>query len=246
MKKTLILCVLLSIFGEYALSQGIFSTKLEFTSSTSDFKAGTLGSFGASGSLSPGDPKGYAGAGIGIGLEYLKPIKVKGLYIQFGLNFYRNSIRSIIRRTFKANLDDGETVVFSAYYNIPVAVGAHYETAVTEDISMYAQLSGIYDFLKISKHSHTDDWGAEVWNREQRFRMSGALGFGVELGVILKEKYTIGLGYTKLGSHLISSTIDDELYYEGELQSGSWYTDTYTEVDQKNIMLLKLSLGLRF
>ena len=246
MKKTSCLLTMLLLLGAHGYSQGKFSLHLDIAPTLSDFKQGTLNDLGSNASISFGDPKGFAGTGIGIGIEYLHPIKDKGIHLFLGLDAYRNGMRSIIKRSFNAQLGEKETIRFSNYYNIPITLGLHYEKSVTENLALYGQLGVLYDFLKITRLEHSHESGVVLKTTDQRYELSQAFGFAFEAGMVFNQKYSVSIGYKKLGSHIINNTRDQKYYYEGEIQEENSFHGFYTGNDQKNIMILNLSLGVRF
>ncbi len=202
-----------------------------------DFKQGTYDDFSSKGSVSVGDPKGFAGTGLGLGFEYHKPLGTKGLNLKIGIDAYYHRVKRIVRQSFIADISvfGGESIRFSQYYNIPISMGIHFQRDVKEDIALYGQFSGLYNLLKISKSVYMENTGSNLKTWENSYGLSQSFGYGYSVGMIVDDKYVLGIGYTNLGSHLINRTYS----YKGATDS-----KTYVTQNQKNIPILNLNVGI--
>ena len=236
--KTVVLALIL-MAGTSVKAQSHVECNLHIAPPMWDFKQGTYDDFNSKGSLSSGDPKGFAGTGIGLGLEYHKPIGEKGLQLKVGIDAYRHGVKKILRQSFIADISTfgDKSIRFSHYYNIPISIGFRFQRNVKEDIAFYAQFSGLYNLLKISKSVYTASFGSTSESRENSYVLSQSFGYSYRIGVVVNEKYSLGIGYKNLGAHLI----DRRYSYKSQTESKS-----YIAQNQKNISILNINFGIIF
>lgn len=240
-KKSLVISAML-LLGTSCYAQKRFNVNAHLAPSAGAFKTGSYDDFSTWGSVTLGDPNGFAGTGIGLGLDYRHAIQDKGLSLVFGIDAYRTPVKRIIRKSFKSDesFETGEsTIKFSSYYNIAPKLGLQYGLMVNENIELYTQVTIAYDILKISgseyRYNIIEGWTPTT--KTYDFNLSGAFGFGFRVGMAFNDSYTVSLAYKNLGKHLIQRT------FYGSSVSGE---ESYDGEDQKNISMLNLSVGLLF
>ena len=204
MKTTIIITCLISMFSRNTHGQRIFSAHLHIAAPTGDFGDGVGDEF--DGSVAGIDPKGAAGIGLGVGAQYRYPIGDKGVHVLTSIDIVRSPIKKQWRNEFDATLNENSSMKYSSYYSIPLAVGLHYQAALNETVSVYAQGCGIFNTLKVSsaKLKSTFESGTSLYT--ELFKPGVSFGFGVNSGVIIKEKYLVGIGYKMLGTHAMQRT----------------------------------------
>ncbi len=235
MKTTIITMIIFWSFSLKAQIQKQFSAHAHIAPSTGAFAGGVGGDF--YGSIDYADPYGFAGTGLGIGIEYHHPFGTKGLHGLIISDFIRTPIKRAFRQQHKITLDSYESIRFSSYYNIPITIGLHFEKEVKEDLAWYIQGGGILDVLKISSSKETDTFSSATAIYQERFGLSTSFGFGLASGIVIKDTYIVGLGYKSLGIHNIGKT---NIYtYDGDV-------NTSTVSVQKKLGMLNLTVGIQF
>ncbi len=240
MKKRLLTISAILLLGSQVHAQKRFNANLHIAPSAGTFKTGTYDDFSSWGSIALDDPNGFAGTGIGIGLDYRYVIQEKGLSLVFGIDAYRTPVKRVIRKNFTSydSFEDGtSTIKFSSYFNFAPKLGLQYGGMVSETIELYGQAHILYDILKISRSDYQYGEGQNAGSKVYTYNSSGAFGIGFTVGMAFNDHSTVSLGYKNLGKHLINRT-----FYG---TSGS-SEESYEAEDQKNISMINLSVGLLF
>ena len=250
MKKKVVSVVALLILATSSYAQSSFSMHFDVAPAMGAFKLGEYeDNFEVGGSLSKDDPNGFAGTGIGIGLEGHIPIGDKGVNIILGLDCYRHSIKSSIRNSYLADLDANKTINFSEYYNLPVSAGIHYEYQIGEKVSMFGQFTGAFNFLKISKSKLdiTSNGGSFAPGEKvitRTYGISPHFGYGFKVGFLLSQRYILGIGFKNFGAHSINAEHTES--FDSAVPESSSYSNTNNYVDVKSVLMLTISLGIQF
>jgi len=197
------------------------------------------------------DGSGVAANGLYIGYKLLTPIDTKGLYWTFNAGLMYNSLNSDFTEELEDNIkDEGEydgnlETTFSKYINIPIMVGLQYETLLSPSTKLFGEVGLGINFLKITKMSFSydsydsnDNYTYE-YESNYTFDSSMKLGYKIGGGVVLHDKYSIGLTYMGLGSHKVK--FESEEIWDGEKEK---YKEKFDEA--LSISSLNITLGLRF
>lgn len=204
MKTTFIITCLISMFSMNTYGQGIFSAHLHIAAPTGDYGDGVGDDF--DGSVAGIDPKGAAGIGLGIGVQYRYPIGGKGVHVLTSIDFVRSPIKKQWRNEYDAGLDENTSMKYSSYYSVPLGLGLHYQTSLNETVSVYAQGLGSFSFLKVSNARLKSTLESSTYQAKEQFKPGVSFGYGFNVGAIIKEKYILGIGYKMLGTHAMKRT----------------------------------------
>lgn len=239
MKTTLSIACLLCMLSFNGYTQGNFRAHLHIAAPSTIFGGGDLDGF--YGVIDYDDPFGYAGLGLGIGLEYQHPFGDKGLSGLVSLDLFRNGIQRTYKEQYKKDIQEfpgTHKTKFSAYYNIPILVGVNYDLTI-KNLPFFIQGGPLLDFMKVSKTKKTTTYSSgDESVGLNTYAPSISFGFGIRAGVTLNDKYILGLGYTSLGVHSFSST-----YYNNW---GEENVPSFTNTEVKKIGLIKFSFGIQW
>ena len=178
------------------------------------------------------DGAGVAAPGLYLGYKYMKPINSNGLYWMADIGLMFNPMQKFFREDLK-DVSEGDLKI-PKYFNVPVTGGIHYERPVS-NLRLFGEAGLGVNMLYITK--------LETGNRDLTYTIkhkpSLKLAFRIGAGVVLKEKYTIGLNYFALGAH--RARIEGIVEFDGERE---------TERDRFNrslsVSTLNILSGFRF
>jgi hypothetical protein len=233
MKTKTIVLFLFGIISIQVQAQNHFSAHVHIAPPVGNFKMAS----DFFGSIDHADPLGYAGIGIGVGFEYRHPLGDKGLQGFLALDCFRNPIRRAWKKAYNLTLEDDETIKYSSYYNIPITLGIHYPKEIKENLSLFLQLGGVFDILKVSHSKKIDISGVGTHTKKETFAPSISFGSHFRAGMIINERYIVGIGYKSLGIHSIEKTY---LYIDPFVE------ETTMSFVQKGIAIMNITLGINF
>jgi len=222
MKKGMIslVALLLAIFlSGNVYSQSAFSINVGASFPLSDFGEDDLDD----------DDAGLAGRGLCLGTKFLFPINDKGLGLYFGADLNYNPLNSEVRDDIEDELGIDQDVTFRKYINIPVTGGLTYSFSGNQNVSFFCDLGIGFNYLKITDEVYDEgnDEGKMI------FDPSTQLAYKIGGGLLLNDKWRIGLHYNGLGEHDV----------EGKYK----WTDSGTEnfkLGDLKVSLLTLTLGI--
>jgi hypothetical protein len=181
-----------------------------------------------------GDGVGYAATGFNIGYKYYNPLSAKNLSLVFGLDVFYNGLNSDAKDEFFD--DDDVDYSLPVYLNIPVTVGLNYTHPLNDAIGLYGEFALGANFSKITNYAEEED------DEEMSYAFDPAFTFcyGLEAGVFINKKFSIGLRYSQLGSN--------KFKYKWEYSDGQGNDDDDDEKFDKTLSIsnLSLSVGILF
>ena len=236
MKTNILFACLFGVLSFKGYSQGNFSAHLQIAAPSLVFGAGAGVDF--QGDIAFGDPLGFAGVGIGVGLEYHHPVGNKNLSILASIDVIRNPIKRAFRQQYKLSLDQNETVKFSKYYNAPIMLGVHYDFEI-KNFPLFIQGGPVLDLLKVSGAERTSVSSSGNSSIDQeKYGLSFSIGYGIGTGIVFKDKYIIGFGYKRLGVHTVKNT---SIY-----TSSNGDVNSYIGSTVKKIGVFNITAGIQF
>lgn len=179
------------------------------------------------------DDAGGAGVGINLGGKFLYKLNDNGLGLYLGADFIFNGLKSSVKDDIEdefaemgANID----IIYYKYINVPVTAGINYTYKANEQVSLFADLGIGVDFLKVT------DMTLEENNEELEimFDSSPQLAYIFGGGVLIQDKYVIGLHYNGLGKHDVMGVIQ----YDGEIED--------LDKSELKVDILTLTIGIKF
>jgi hypothetical protein len=158
---------------------------------------------------SMGDGKGFAATGFTVGYKQYTPLAVENLTWVFGIEAFANSLNSDAKDYYDdAGWDD---IVFPWYINLPVTLGLNYSIPLNgEDLKIYGEAAIGANFSMPTKFSLADKSGYD--DMEYTFTPAFGFAYGLEGGLFIKKKYSIGLRSNNLGSYKYKYEIDYETH----------------------------------
>lgn len=177
----------------------------------------------------------YSGSGVAktgfyLGYKLLVPIKIDSLYWTFSPGIMYNDLQE----DFKDYLDDNyEDVDYTlpTYFNIPILAGLQYEKSLSDGFSLYGEAGLGLNILYITEMSISGDDEEYTHTYDPSIK----LGFKIGAGIVLQDKFTIGVNYMNLGKHKVE--YESELRYSGTKERVNDKFDKALSVTSFNIVL---------
>jgi len=160
---------------------------------------------------------GNASTGLNLGIKYYSPIKDNGLSLVLSMNLFYNPLSKDFRDDLEKYLEDDlslDGITFPKYINIPIMAGINYKLPVTEELAFFGEGNLGFNILKITNFKYEGD----DYKYSEKFSPSLKLGYTIGGGVLIKDKYSIGLNYYGLGSHKCKS--EWKWTYDGDTNKG--------------------------
>ncbi|MGC3978541.1 MAG: outer membrane beta-barrel protein [Paludibacteraceae bacterium] len=182
----------------------------------------------------------YSGAGVAstgfyVGYKLLSPLKVEGLFWTFNLGIMYNDLQGDFKDELEDKLEDADDYSLPKYLNVPALVGLQYEKSLSDGFKLYGEAGLGVNLLKLTNFSMS----AEDYEYTHSFSPSIQLGYKIGAGIVLKDKYTIGLSYNGLGSHKVKYKEKEESDGDSDSENGKF--DKALSVSSLNI-----TVGIRF
>jgi hypothetical protein len=226
MKKTIIFSVLVSL---------AITAQAQF----SQFHAGLVfpsGKFGDGNEKTEniGDGKGFAATGFTIGYKHYSPLSAENLSWVFGIEAFYNALNSDYKDYYEDH-SGYKDITFPIYLNFPVTFGLNYSIPLNgESLKIYGEVALGANYSMLTNYINEDR--PEYYDREFIFTPAFGLAYGLEGGLFINNKYSIGLKYNNLGSY--------KYKYKIEYSDGTDKKDKYNKA--LPITSLSLSLGILF
>jgi len=231
MKK--LLFTLIVMLCVYSLSaQNMYEVHIGLSSPSGNFADDTY-SDGIS------DGSGCAAMGLNLGLKYFIPLKINGMSLFFGADILYNTLSKDYQDALEEEIPSNSDIEikYSKYINIPIIVGLNQKFELKKDLFIYGEAGIGLNFSKITDlviESKETDISSTL-----SFDPMSNLCFSIGGGVIIQNKYTIGLNYKPLGSYKMKyKEVDD---YDGDVSTN---TGKFSHALDINVMTL--SVGLLF
>ena len=146
---------------------------------------------------------GNAALGYNIGFKIYNPISsAKNLSWFLGADAFYNDLQSDYKDYLAEDAEDsGLDYRLPFYLNAPITVGVNYAYPINNAFSIYGELSGGLNFSKYIGIGFKDSYEGFSYSETEKWEMATGFTYGLEAGVLLKEKFTIGIRYIDLGSY---------------------------------------------
>ena len=176
------------------------------------------------------DDAGGAGVGFCVGGDYTFNV-YKGLGVFLGAEFNYNGLKKSVRDEYEDSYSSyfmNPDITFYRYINIPLIIGVDYTLKANDLISFYGDLGVGLDLLKITNMT-IEETGMKMTTE---FDMANQFAYKAGAGILLKDRWSLGVYYNGLGKHKI----------RGESKLGGYSQD----FDYKQqVSLLTVALGIR-
>ncbi len=223
MKKTLLLILMLGSIGTIATAQKSFQFHFgaalptgRFASSAGDFYEGS----------------GNATTGFTVGVKALFPLRQEGLSFTAGMDILYNGWTA----DYKARVDEDMTDVqkYSKYLNVPIMAGIEYNKSISSEMKLFGTFGLGLNILKVTPFSDYDK--RDDYTYVVKFATSTKGSYRLGGGLVINDKYILGLQYYGLGNHIVK------------------YSEDYTEIDgfdekferPLTVGALNLTFGIKF
>ena len=168
-----------------------------------------------------------AGMGFNLGMKMHFPIQsIKGLSVVATADFFYNGPNSDVKDFRDDVVDDmltyrdDYTLTLPKYINVPIMVGANYKYGVSKTAQLWGEGALGLNIGKITKCFIHEVDGNMEWNREWSYTSNMSFAFQIGAGVILSNKFSIGVHYYALGGQKVKGKWAKE-----EISGGTVDTD---------------------
>jgi hypothetical protein len=178
-----------------------------------------------------------AATGYNLGAKVYSPIaSVKGLSWFIGADVYYNAMQTeALEQLIEDNEENGYDVTSPKILNIPVLGGVNYTYSLNETIGLYGELGLGLNVSKFTDLKISDEESSETY----KYDIVTGFAYGLEAGILLKGKYTIGVRYNNLGSYKLKGKYVYE--YDGDIMTDEKFTD-----NKISISGIALTVGILF
>jgi len=146
------------------------------------------------------DDTGSAATGFTIGYKYYGPLSVENLSWVLGIEAFYNGLNS----TAKDRLDNlgygHQNITYSKYLNFPVTFGLNYAIPLSESLKLYGE-AAIGANLSMMTQTRLSDSNTNYEDVTVTTTPMVGFAYGLEAGIFIKEKVSIGVRYNSLGSY---------------------------------------------
>lgn len=146
---------------------------------------------------------GHAATGLNIGYKYYNPLSVENLSFVFGIDLFYNPLQGDYKDDYE---DVAEDITFPVYLNVPATVGLNYAYPVAEKVKIYGEVGLGCNYSQGTNFKYE----YRGYDYELKFDPSFKFAYGIEGGIFVNEKFSIGLRYNNLGSHKYKYKINSE------------------------------------
>ena len=190
--------------------------------------------------------EGNIATGYNLGFKVYKPVSsVSGLSVFGGADVIYNGMKSKDKdaaiKEIEAMVEEagGEKYKYTlpSCLNVPVTAGVNYAYALNNKFSIYGELAV---GLNLSKQMGVSISIPEVdYSYEIKYNMATGFTYGLEAGMLLNKKITVGIRYNDFGSYKYKGK-------EIEKYNGSSNEDDFENLGKVAFSGLSLSLGILF
>lgn len=174
---------------------------------------------------------GLAGFGIGLGFQYFYPLKQNGLNAFVSADFNFNGLKNGAKGDFDKFFGSKADVNYFEYLSIPLLVGLDLSIPITEQVSIFGNLGIGPNFLQRTKMVVEEDNSELNYNWD----LSTSIGYKLGGGLLLMEKYRLGVNYLGSGRHTL----------KGEIEFDNGDTDNL-DLQKFGVSIFEISLGVIF
>lgn len=197
-----------------------------------------IGNFAYDNISNPFNNAGGARIGFDIGGTYIHKIQQKDFSVFLSTDFIYNGLsldaKDIFESSIRAEIGQSSNldITFFKYINLPIITGMRYTYNLKDKAVLFGDVGLGANFLSVSDMNIIYDNGNE--EVEITYDQSTQFAFKLQAGVLIRDKYTLGLNYLNLGSHRIES----ELTEDGQ-------TEDYDDL-KRSIAMVTLSFAILF
>jgi hypothetical protein len=217
-----LLALAMSISWSSFAQEGSFSMHLGASLPLSDFGDDDISD----------DDSGGAGVGLNLGGKYVYTLNQSGLGLFVGADFMYNGLKSGYKDDFEnaLGLSSSADIKFYKYVNVPIMAGLNYTVKANDQISLFADFGIGASILKMTEMKVEENNNEVLLN----WKLSTVLGYNFGGGVLINDKYSIGLNYYGLGEHKL----------KGEVEANG-QTQDMDDIKLK-VNILTLTAGIKF
>jgi len=144
--------------------------------------------------------KGYAAMGFTAGYKYYSPaLSIDNLTWVFGFEVFYNGLNSDVKDSDVK--DSGWDVTYPMYFNIPITIGLNYAIPLQNNLKLYGEAAIGGNFSLVTKKVWSHSSGSYTETGTINFAPAFGFTYGLEAGLFINSKYSIGLRYNNLGSY---------------------------------------------
>ena len=167
-----------------------------------------------------------AGMGFNLGMKMHFPIQsIKGLSVVATADFFYNGPNSDVKDFRDDMVDDmltyrdDYTLTLPKYINVPIMVGANYKYGVSKTAQLWGEGTLGLNIGKITALSINAVDGNSEGNLKRSYTSNTSFAFQIGAGVILSNKFSIGVHYYALGGQKVEGKWAEEEIFGGTVDT---------------------------
>lgn len=194
--------------------------------------------------------EGGARMGFNLGMKVKFDIaSVEGLGVILTGDVFFNTLQSDISDKFEKMYGNDVDLTLPKYLNIPIMVGANYTYNISNSFGIYGEGAVGLNIQKITDFVASVDYDGEEYKSTAKYDLATKLGFQIGAGVILNEKFSIGVHYYALGTNKLkgktSDNSDDFDYNDDDWKAEEDDDDTF-KCGKLTTGMLAIRIGFHF
>jgi hypothetical protein len=168
-------------------------------------------------------PQGGAGTGFALGMKNTWAVNASGLGIFLSADFIYNGVNSEVKDIFDEIEEEGSEVTIPHSINIPVLFGFNYLYRADPKLGLWCEAGVGPNFRMISDESMVYTEYGYHFSSEETYKMSTSVALQAGTGLMLNDKFSMGLHYYSLGkAKLRYEYTEKETGYDDYTEKGSY------------------------
>ena len=200
MRAAFIVLVMLGLTHS-ATAQGKFNLRIGASFPYGDFAEDDLNDQDAGG----------AATGLNVGMSYSHPFSENGFSLLWGIDLNYNSLKGDVKdelvEIYQAQGIFPKDIEYWHYINVPISFGVNYSNEGTNGIGLFLDAGIVLNLLKVSDYEVTVDY--ETVKIE--YFVGQKVGFKVGGGVLIGERYSVGIHFLDLGEHELDGVLSSNV-----------------------------------
>jgi opacity protein-like surface antigen len=196
---------------------------------------------------------GCATTGLTIGAKYFYTVSnTKGLSLTLGVDILQNGISQDFKDNLQQSMNEtlsslygstmGEiykahsSIKYMNYINVPVIAGLNYKLDVDKKVALFGDAGLGFNFSNITNLVMEVSYAGQSQTAKVKFDPQTKFAIQLGGGILIQDKYSIGLHYNQLGCYKFRGK---------NIDSNGKSTNIYAQ-KELDLNILNLALGIRF
>ena len=222
-----------------------YGTQQQYRNKPSGWRKFTIGLSFPKGDLD-NDNKIGVGKGLGIGLKSYSSLEttLRNLSLVYGAELYYHGWSSDTKEKREKPYGNNADFTYPMYFNLPITIGGNYMLPLPNtNTTIYGELAAGLNVSYITKWKIESSSSSYEYKSETSYDPAFDFCYGLEAGIVLNNKFHIGVRYNNLGTYKYKYETSITTY----TQNGSTNPDpTKGKTPKWELKNTVLVLGIRF